>query len=109
VNSITRWVQAWRACGLAGLQEAPHQGRQRCLQGTGDALLEERLVSEPQQRGYQATGWTVPLLQAELAQAGQRASARTVRRSLHRLGWCWKRPKYVLGRRDPAYLEKKQP
>jgi hypothetical protein len=34
-------------------------------------------------------------------------AAHTIRRSLHRLGWRWKRPKYVLGRPDPAYAEKK--
>jgi transposase len=107
VNSITRWVAAWRAKGLVGLQEAPHQGRQRVLRGAGDALLKERLGSDPQQHGYHTTGWTAVLLQGELAQVGQAVSERTVRRSLHGLGWCWKRPKYVLGRRDPAYLEKK--
>ncbi len=36
-----------------------------------------------------------------------REDERTVRRTLHRLGWRWKRPKYVLGRPDPAYAEKK--
>jgi len=49
----------------------------------------------------------VPLLRAELAAAGVAAGERTVRRALHRLGWRWKRPKYVLGRPDPAYEGKK--
>jgi transposase len=51
----------------------------------------------------------VPLLRAELAAAGHAAGERTIRRALHRLGWRWKRPKYVLGRPDPAYGEKKPP
>src|SRR5262245_14242997 len=42
----------------------------------------------------------------ELAQRGWPAAERTIRRTLHRLGWRWKRPKYVLGRPDPAYVEK---
>ena len=67
------------------------------------------LAADPQARGHLATGWTVPLLRAELAAAGHAASERTVRRTLRRLGWRWKRPKYVLGRPDPAYAEKKMP
>jgi len=33
----------------------------------------------------------------------------TLRRTLKRLGYRWKRPQYVLGRPDPAYAEKKGP
>jgi transposase len=51
----------------------------------------------------------VPLLQTELAQAGYHVGARTIRRALHRLGYRWKRPQYVLGRPDPAYAEKRGP
>jgi transposase len=35
----------------------------------------------------------VPLLRAELAAAGHAVGERTIRRTLHRLGWRWKRPK----------------
>jgi transposase len=65
------------------------------------------LAADPQTRGHRATGWTVPLLRTELAAAGIMAGERTIRRALHRLGWRWKRPKFVLGRPDPAYAEKK--
>jgi transposase len=67
-------------------------------------LLEE---GDPQKRGYRSTGWTVPMLKAELEKGGDRVSERTVRRTLHRLGFRWKRPKYVLGRPDPDYEQKK--
>lgn len=77
------------------------------LAGGGTALLARLLGEDPQARGWQATGWTVPLLRTELARAGYPAADRTVRRALHRLGWAWKRPKYRLGRPDPAYAEKK--
>ena len=43
----------------------------------------------------------------ELAAAGYAVSARTVRRAVHRLGYRWKRPQYVLGRPDPDYEAKK--
>lgn len=70
-------------------------------------MLTGLLDQDPQSRGDQATGWTVPLLRTELAQAGYAVGGRTIRRALHRLGYRWKRPRYVLGRPDPADAEKK--
>lgn len=107
-RSLWYWLAAWRRAGVVGLEEPPHGGRARALDGPAEALLGECLVSDPQTRGYHATGWTVPALRAELAVAGYVVGERTIRRTLHRLGWRWKRPKYVLGRPDPAYTEKKR-
>lgn len=107
-TSVYNWVAGWRAEGLAGVAEGVHPGKARRLDPAAEAAL-ERLLSEgdPQAHGYAATGWTVPLLRTELAQQGWVAAERTIRRTLHRLGWRWKRPKFVLGRPDPAYAEKK--
>jgi transposase len=106
-SSVYGWAQTWRSHGLAGLQEAPRTGRPARLAGGGASTLEEVLATDPQSRGQHATGWTVPLLRAELAAAGYAVSERTIRRTLHRQGWRWKRPKYVLGRPDPAYEAKR--
>ena len=107
--SVYGWAAAWRARGLEGLRQRPPAGGRRRLAGGGEPALGALLAADPQARGHLATGWTVPLLRAELAAAGHAASRRTVRRTLRRLGWRWKRPKYVLGRPDPAYAEKKMP
>lgn len=107
-TSVSNWTAAWRTAGLAGVAEGWHPGAARRLdpaaEATLDALLRE---GDPQAHGYAATGWTVPLLRSELEKRGWPAAERTIRRTLHRLGWRWKRPKYVLGRPDPAYAEKK--
>jgi transposase len=108
-RSVYYWAAAWRRAGPAGLAEPPHGGRARALDARAEGLLEGLLADDPQGRGYHATGWTVPALRAELAAAGYAVGERTIRRALHRLGWRWKRPKYVLGRPDPAYAEKKRP
>jgi transposase len=105
--SVYGWVAAWRRDGMAGLAEGPHPGATRRLDAAGEALLGRLLASDPQSRGHQATGWTVPLLQTALRRAGYEVSQRTIRRTLHRLGYRWKRPHYVLGRPDPAYETKK--
>src|SRR3712207_299400 len=91
---------AWRR--VASRQEAFAGGASRKL------LLEELLEEgDPQKRGYHSSGWTVPLLKSELAKGDYVVSERTVRRTLKRLGFRWKRPKYVLGRPDPDYEHKK--
>ena len=107
VASVYAWTAAWRQAGVAGLQEGPHGGGPAKLGADGEAVLSGLLDADPQSRGHQATGWTVPLLRTELAAAGYVVGERTIRRALHRLGYRWKRPRYVLGRPDPAYAEKK--
>ena len=105
--SVYAWAAAWRQEGMAGLQEGAHGGGWRKLDAAGEAILQDLLAIDPQTRGHQATGWTVALLQTELAATGYAVSDHTLRRALHRLGYRWKRPQYVLGRPDPAYAEKR--
>jgi len=107
--SIYAWAARWRAAGAAGLREGDHGGGRAKLGEAGEAALEGVLASDPQARGHQATGWTVPLLRTELARAGTQVGERTIRRALKRRGYRWKRPQYVLGRPDPAYEEKRGP
>jgi transposase len=106
-SSVYNWIAAWQERGRTGLAEALHGHRPRCLDGSAEQTVEPLLASDPQREGEQSTGWTVALLRTHLAQAGYTLSARTLRRTLHRLGWRWKRPRYQLGRPDPAYAAKK--
>ncbi len=107
VSAVYYWAEAWREQGLAGLAEGPHDGRPRRLDARAEAEVARLLADDPQAHGYMATDWTVPLLRTELMQQGHALSERTLRRSLQRLGSRWKRPKYVLGRPDPADAAKK--
>jgi transposase len=107
-SSVYAWAKAWREMGLWGLGEGVRSGRKRSLERRAELLLVELLEEgDPQRRGYRSSGWTVPLLKSELAKAGYVVSERTVRRTLKRLGFRWKRPKYVLGRPDPDHESKK--
>jgi transposase len=109
LSSVYGWAAAWRRDGLAGLRGQRHGGGVVALAARAGTVLEGLLDDDPQARGHQAAGWTVPLLRTELATAGFAVSAKTIRRALHQLDYRWKRPKYVLGRPDPAYAEKKTP
>ena len=106
--SVYAWTAAWRRAGIAGLQEGRHVGGPPTLGSGGEPVLSGLLDADPQTHGYQATGWTVPLLRTALAQTGYVVGERTIRRTLHRLGYRWQRPRSVLGRPDPAYAEKKR-
>ncbi len=105
--SVYAWAARWRTQGVVGLREGHHGGGKAKLGAAGEAVLTGLLREEPQAHGHQATGWTVPLLRTELAAAGYQVASRTIRRALHRLGYRWKRPRYVLGRPDPDYEAKK--
>jgi transposase len=76
-----------------------HYGTGRPSEWTEDAqaILRASMDQAPEHFGYQATGWTVPLLQAHLSHWGLTGLAdATIRRQLHALGYVWKRPRYVL-------------
>jgi len=105
--SVYSWLAAWRDSGLAGLVEKTHPPPIQAHAMPLAALLTALLADDPQRHGHHATGWTIPLLHGAAHAAGIAVSEHTVRRAVRRLGWRWKRPKYVLGRPDPAYAEKK--
>jgi transposase len=105
--SVYAWSAAWRQAGVRGLAEGDHGGGQVKLGPAAEAMLTDLLASDPQTHGHRATGWTVPLLRTELAAQGTVVAERTIRRALHRLGYRWKRPRYILGRPDADYTPKK--
>jgi transposase len=93
-SSVYYWANDWRAARVAGLAEGPHAGRPRRLDVETAAPREEHLLADdPQAHGSAATDWTVPLVRTAVARSGYDLSARTLRRTLHRLGVRWKRPK----------------
>src|SRR5262245_19286002 len=105
--SIYNWAGAWNrpsdrqgrplARKVDAVREVAHGGRPGWLDAAAEAEVEQLLATDPQTRGFAATDWTVPLLQSELGKRGYVVGERTLRRALHRLGYRWKRPKYVLG------------
>ena len=106
-QSIYNWAQAYAgAHDPSALADAPRPGRPALCGDEARALLRALMAVAPDQLGYPAVNWTVPLLRQEFAEgAGLRLSDDTVRRALRSLGYVWKRPRYVLDR-DPE-AEKK--
>jgi transposase len=107
-QSIYNWVEAYcQTRTPTALKDEPGRGRPPLLDEDDEHLLQALLASSPQDRGYPHTSWTVPLLQDALEfGTGRRPSDKTLRRTLRRLDYVWKRPRYVLDP-DPE-LEKKK-
>jgi transposase len=90
----------------AGLADGPRPGRPSVWADGLDRRLRAALARSPQDLGYPSVDWTVPLLREHLAEpGGWSPSDDTIRRAIRRLGYVWKRPRYVL-EPDPE-LEKK--
>jgi transposase len=106
-QSVYNWIGRFQPQGdPAALADRYGVGRPTLWTEDRVTLLRSLLASAPERCGYFAVDWTVPLLQEQLARhTGQRFAEDTVRRELHRLGYVWKRSRYVLAP-DPE-LEKK--
>lgn len=108
-QSVHNWVSRYRRqSDAAALADAPKSGRPRKADDAAETLLQALMIIPPERCGYHATNWTVPLLRQQVRQnLGIQCSQVTIRRCLHRLGYVWKRPRYVLAP-DPQREKKRQ-
>ena len=108
-QSVYNWIASYvQAYDPRALQDESHPGRPSVWNEEHQALLRWLLGHSPNEFGYFAGNWTVPLLQEQWEHGtGVRLSEDTVRRGLQELGYVWKRGRYEL-EPDPE-LEKKTP
>jgi len=108
-QSVYNWLASYTSTSdPACLRDAARSGRPARWTSQTQARLADAIAAPPDQLGYLAVNWTVPLLQDHLERSCRtRFSDDTIRRALHRLGYVWKRYRYVLDP-DPD-LEKKTP
>lgn len=108
-QSIHHWIDSYcEVYDLAALEDDPRSGRPSLWTEDSKAVLRTLLDRSPDEFGYFAVNWTVPLLQEQLEHStGRHFSDDTIRRGLQSLGYVWKRGRYVL-EPDPE-LEKKTP
>lgn len=90
------------------LQDRPHLGRPPQQREAATKIIAQLLPRDPRRYGSRALIWTVPHLCRQVQQrTGRPISRRTVRRALHQLKQCYKRPRYVLARRSPTWRQAK--
>jgi len=97
-QSVYNWADSFAACpDPVALQDRYSSGRPRAWTEGLEALLLDSFEHRPDELGYPGLNWTVPLLQEHLYRLGGRwLSDDTIRRELDRLGYVWKRFRYVL-------------
>lgn len=97
-SSVREWLDRYEAShDPAALEDRPRSGRQRCWEDEDLEILDALLDHSPQEFGYAASQWTVPLLQAHLERFGlPPCSTNTLRRYLKDLDRVWKRARYTL-------------
>lgn len=108
-RAIYDWLHLYQTGGVMRLAAdffSEERGRPTRWTQDLEEILEAVLSYPPEQLGYSASNWTVPLLQQHFLQwKGERFSDATIRRELHSLGYVWKRPRYVLTP-DPQRVKK---
>lgn len=107
-QTVRYWLRAYQQKGCAGLVDAPRSGRppkERYL----PAVVQAQAGQPPPNSGYLQTCWTVALLVLHLAQRFRiGVSPATVRRTLHQVGFRWKRPKLAPAHRPDPQAEAKR-
>jgi transposase len=110
-STVYEWVARWNDGERPKpdrLRDAHRCGRPSDVRDAVAEVLVELMPTAPTDYGYRHPTWTVPLLVAHLDREHQLAvSEATVRRALHELGYRWKRPRFVLSRRDPNWRQAK--
>jgi transposase len=106
-QSVYNWIASYaQSHDPNALQDEPRSGRPSLWTEDHQTLLRRLMDHTPDEFGYFAVNWTVPLLQEQLEHStGLRLSDETVRRGLQGRGYVWKRGRYEL-EPDPE-LEKK--
>jgi transposase len=106
-QSIYNWVETYQdSYDPKVLSDSPHPGRPSVWTCELQTLLDNLMQTQPDQLGYYAVNWTVPLLQHYLEDyTGERFSENTIRRELRRMKYVWKRSRYVL-KPDPEAAKK---
>jgi transposase len=109
-STVYEWAARWHDTARPRadrLRDAARPGRPPDTRDAAEEMLAELMPTAPTAHGYRHPAWTTPLLVAHLRREGVEASDTTVRRALHRLGYRWKRPRFVLSRRDPHWRQAK--
>lgn len=108
-ETIYQWAARLGTARLPGsrLRDAPRSGRPTQVGAAAQQWLRMALATDPRRHGYRHPTWTTPLLRHHLRWLGVEASASTIRRALRRLGYRWKRPRFVLARRAPHWRQAK--
>ena len=105
-HTIRSWLKAYLQDGLDGLKEAPPIGRTNHKEQAAVTMLQPVLAKPPSDYGYLEAGWHANLLVDYLRRQGLEVSESTVKRTLKRDGWVYKRSAKTMSIEAPSAEEK---
>jgi transposase len=101
-TTVYEWLDRFDAQGPEGLYDRPRAGRPPKVTDEVKETLEEALDDPPADQGYTFSVWTAALLREYIeSELGVTVCEDTVRRTLHDLGFRWRRPRWAVEREDP--------
>jgi transposase len=109
-STVYDWAARWGDTARPRadrLRDAARSGRPPATRDAAEEAVAELMPTAPTAHGYRHPSWTTPLLLAHLKRQGVEASDTTARRALHRLGYRWKRPRFVLSGRAEHWRQAK--
>ncbi len=96
-STVFLWIKDYLRFGFEGLRLGKSPGRTRSIDAEAEAALTQALDTSPRDLGYRFNTWTTLTLTEHLYQAVHvRVHPETLRRTLKRLGYRYKRPKLSL-------------
>ena len=105
-STINRWRRRYLVGGLPAVLESKHAGRCR-WQWWVAVMIQWVTLRSPRDFGFYRSRWTCGTVVALLAEDyGVHQSRETVRRRLHDENLVWRRPRPVLGPKDPQRGQK---
>lgn len=106
-HTVRGWLKAYQSLGIDGLYDTPQPGRPASKTEAVLEHLDSLLSQNPDSWGYQESGWNSDLLLHALEQKGVIVSEKTLRNTLKKDGWVYKRFKKTVPSRAPSSAKKK--
>ncbi|MGE3809452.1 MAG: helix-turn-helix domain-containing protein [Gemmataceae bacterium] len=104
-STISRWRQRYLAGGLSAVLESKRQATLR--QWWIAFVIQWVTLKSPRDFGFYRSRWTCGTVVVLLGDTfNVQVSPETVRRKLHEEGLAWRRPRPVLGPKDPQRSQK---
>lgn len=100
-STVQRWLHDYQRFRLRGLELGKSPGRPRSIDADGEECLRQAVLTQPRDLGYPFTRWTLATLAGHLRRELHVQIAQcSLSRTLHRLGFTYKRPKLCLRHRQ---------
>ncbi len=100
--TIYKWFDRFDTQGPDGLHDKPRSGRPSKVTQAVKDFVKKALEETPNKYGENCTIWTVALLQTHIKnELALQLSGKVTRKTIHDLGFRWRRPRWAAVRKDP--------